>query len=109
MSAIASTRHGLAGCQAKAIEQLAAWFGVSGDNPHGVVDALLEHNAQASCMTGGALIISSGPAAPTGIPASRSFPLFVIDFGVWAGRGVFFEGVGVLPKPGGVAGQRVGA
>src|SRR6266700_1718590 len=41
--------------------------------------------------------------------ASPSFHPSLIDFGVWAGGGLCGEGVGVLPKLGGGAGQRVGA
>jgi hypothetical protein len=60
-----------------------------------------------------------GPAdAPFGIDGSapdarrndwsRSFPLFTINYWVCAGEGLFREVVGVLPNPGGGAGQRVG-
>jgi hypothetical protein len=54
--------------QTKAIEQLADWLGISADNPHAVVDALLEHDAQVSCMIGGTLSISRATTAPAKIP-----------------------------------------
>jgi len=40
--------------------------------------------------------------------ASGSFPLFMIDSWVCAVQGLFHGRAGVLPKPGGGAGQRVG-
>ncbi|GIH20076.1 recombinase family protein [Rugosimonospora africana] len=56
--------------ESKAIEQLADWLGVSADNPHGVVDAMLEHDAQVSCMIGGTLTIKGASTRAARNPAT---------------------------------------
>jgi DNA invertase Pin-like site-specific DNA recombinase len=53
--------------QSKAISQLAQWLGVPRLDPHAVVEALLEHDAQVTCAIGGNLTIS------------RIFPTFTAD------------------------------